>query len=163
MGRKTHFTNMKSRTGVPPVPKSCGVHGQTRPLTYFVSVKRHNAQAHWACSLTGPQSRRDCVLQPRVASLRATLGVCSRMVANPERVVARCALSGRNPFRVVDSSKLLPRVVRSSQPWALGQNPFGIRSRCRLSILSGFSTQSVAAARRPYPSILPVGIPSIFP
>src|ERR1043166_3858207 len=33
----------------------------------------------------------------------------------------------RNPFRVVTVRTSLPRVARSSQPWALRRNPFGIR------------------------------------
>src|SRR5437879_3384753 len=32
----------------------------------------------------------------------------------------------RNPFRVVEARRLIPRVARSSQPWALLRNPFGI-------------------------------------
>ena len=35
-------------------------------------------------------------------------------------------LFGRNPVGVVVLSDHLPRVARSSQPWALGRNPFGI-------------------------------------
>jgi hypothetical protein len=52
---------------------------------------------------TGAQSRRDCVLQPRVASLRATLGTCGRIATNPERVAPSLNIASRNPFRVVDS------------------------------------------------------------
>src|SRR6476619_3808586 len=33
---------------------------------------------------------------------------------------------GRNPFGVVDLFPTIPRVARSSQPWALRRNPFGI-------------------------------------
>ena len=36
---------------------------------------------------------------------------------------------GRNPVGVVMLGVTLPRVARASQPWALGQNPFGISSR----------------------------------
>ncbi len=40
----------------------------------------------------------------------------------------------RNPVGVVGDSAIPPRVARSSQPWALGRNPFGIR-KCPPSTL----------------------------
>src|SRR6267142_6885494 len=47
----------------------------------------------------------------------AMLGLCMN---------CRAVRTGRNPFRVVDIRCLNPRVARSSQPWALRRNPFGI-------------------------------------
>jgi hypothetical protein len=44
----------------------------------------------------------------------------------------RAARTGRNPFRVVEVRRLNPRVARSSQPWALRRNPFGILGLRRL-------------------------------
>ena len=38
----------------------------------------------------------------------------------------------RNPVGVVDLSVHLPRVARSSQPWAGGRNPFGIEHPCKV-------------------------------
>src|SRR5258708_3463766 len=63
---------------------------------------------------------------------RATLGNSPNEGDNPERVVAllccvpsgkgvATTLSGLNPRR-----HCIPRVARSSQPWALGRNPIGI-------------------------------------
>src|SRR5882724_7686332 len=45
----------------------------------------------------------------------------------------------RNPFRVCPLVGSIPRVARSSQPWALMHNPFGIETRgnskvCRLEV-----------------------------
>ncbi len=62
---------------------------------------------------------------------RATLGQRCSKIPNPNGVEApslRWILTsmGRNPFGVDKSSMLLPRVARSSQPWALLRNPFGI-------------------------------------
>src|SRR5687767_10086687 len=61
---------------------------------------------------------------------RATLGNRSKG-QNPNRVSASktmCAAC-RNPVGVVGlGSSYLPRVARSSQPWASGCNPFGIGS-----------------------------------
>src|SRR6266566_8025991 len=60
---------------------------------------------------------------------RATLGKGGRYFTTPTGLRPRCAAvtSGRNPFRVVIDWTHDPRVARSSQPWALLRNPFGIR------------------------------------
>jgi len=42
-----------------------------------------------------------------------------------------------NPFRVGLISICLPRVARSSQPWAGGRNPVGIESACEMQIKGG--------------------------
>ncbi len=53
-------------------------------------------------------------------------------VRTASRRAAQCGeveslrLKGRNPIGVVGHSAIPPRVARSSQPWALGRNPFGI-------------------------------------
>src|SRR5258708_444077 len=39
---------------------------------------------------------------------------------------------GRNPFGVGCHVRWLPRVARSSQPWAEGHNPFGIETLARV-------------------------------
>ena len=65
---------------------------------------------------------------------RTTLGVKSGRRANPERVAASpFRRSGWNRATTLSTlargSGLFPRVARSSQPWALGRNPFGIPPR----------------------------------
>src|SRR5882724_5835130 len=74
------------------------------------------------------QSQRDYVLQPRVASLRATLGSTSSVKFNLEGVVAFLAsavmavhvrvdrFKSRNPFRVDTHSPTSPRVARLAAP-----------------------------------------------
>jgi len=74
-----------------------------------------------------PQSRRDCVLQPRVASSELPwvngVGRCQ-----PHRGCGlRSPLCRRNPVGVDLARVPFPRVARCSQPWALRRNPFGIR------------------------------------
>ena len=64
---------------------------------------------------------------------RATLGQRPKMSLNPEGVeswVGRLNLKPcLNPFRVVVIVDSLPRVARSSQPWAECQNPFGVKKQ----------------------------------
>src|SRR6266699_3537771 len=62
---------------------------------------------------------------------RATLGKGGRCFTTPTglRPVRATAAGGRNPFRVVIDRPHDPRVARSSQPWALLRNPFGIRQK----------------------------------
>ena len=62
--------------------------------------------------------------------------------------VARCCAPGtlnltrifivdigwQNPFRVCSLIGSIPRVARSSQPWALMRNPFGIEDLCKVQV-----------------------------
>ena len=68
--------------------------------------------------MRGSQSRRDCILQPRVASPRATLGMRQEKRNNPERVASRRAGNGCNPFRVGRTSVAVTQGSASAQPWA---------------------------------------------
>jgi WD40 repeat protein len=59
---------------------------------------------------------------------------------NPERVVApvvrmRETTWRHNPFRVGGSLGPFPRVARSSQPWAVRRNPFGIGARIASNLI----------------------------
>jgi hypothetical protein len=45
---------------------------------------------------------------------------------NPERVASQTLTKEIQPFQGCDASVFLPRVARSSQPWAERFNPFGI-------------------------------------
>src|SRR5206468_50664 len=47
---------------------------------------------------------------------------------NPNGVAPTLSAHGRNPVGVGSSRRDGPRVARSSQPWALLQNPFGIHA-----------------------------------
>ena len=60
---------------------------------------------------------------------RATLGYQSENIINPNGVVPLTQRGGKrhNPVRVGIKLIRSPRVARSSQPWALCRNPFGIR------------------------------------
>src|SRR6266704_2547719 len=62
---------------------------------------------------------------------RATLGKGARCFTTPTGLWPRCAAVAviHNPFRVVIDRTHDPRVARSSQPWALLRNPFGILSK----------------------------------
>src|SRR6266700_5130601 len=64
---------------------------------------------------------------------RATLGKGGRCFTTPTGLWPGCVAVAvdRNPFRVVIDRAHDPRVARSSQPWALLRNPFGIRRRRR--------------------------------
>ena len=102
------------------------------------------------------QSRRDCVLQPRVArnelpwesprerefstlkGLRQELPKVSEQ-RNPEATT----LSGLEP-----RANRAPRVARSSQPWALGRNPFGILLRQSQKIRVRYSRKTALQTLR---------------
>src|SRR2546430_511736 len=72
-----------------------------------------------------PQSQRDCVTKPRVA--RNELPWVNRLCRlQPQWGCVTLLSLSRNPVGVVPIRAGLPRVARSSQPWALGRNPFGI-------------------------------------
>jgi len=75
------------------------------------------------------QSQRDCVTQPRVARNELPW-VKGPMIRNPNGVVARFYSRGHRPqpFQGCLRCRVrFPRVARSSQPWALLRNPFGIQ------------------------------------
>jgi hypothetical protein len=76
------------------------------------------------------KSQRDFVIQPRVASLRATLGEPWKMCFNRNAVVAdfmRDVRNSRNRVAVGNIGGRRPRVAsQARQPWALGRNPVGI-------------------------------------
>src|SRR5262249_52637745 len=111
----------------------------------------NGGDAEATCRLNGNnfafgKSRGDFVLQPRVTSLRVTLGSRSIISLKPKRgcaippsswtTIVSVTLGGsvfverrRNAFRVDSPSGRLPGVVRSSQPRAGGCNPVGIEQR----------------------------------
>src|SRR5258708_36258175 len=70
---------------------------------------------------------------------RATLGKGGRCFTTPTGLRPRWAVVGvcPNPFRVVIDRARDPRVARSSQPWALLRNPFGIRRRTTDKVVRG--------------------------
>ena len=102
------------------------------------------------------QSQRDCDLQPRVVSLRATLGVRGPRRFNPNGVAAFRPAHGHNPVGVGCMVAGFPRVARPSQPWALGQNPVGIQriSPRLVGNDKGGPPHSRTLARTPTPPIL---------
>src|SRR2546422_214988 len=78
---------------------------------------------------------------------RATLGSCVRSMTTLKglRPTATAVQRGRNPVGVVKHRPPLPRVARSSQPWALLRNPFGILSllkTLRLLFWFGFGKEN---------------------
>jgi hypothetical protein len=75
-----------------------------------------------------PQFRRDCVLQPRVAS-RELPWVDGARRRQPQRGcgLARRLLNATTPLGLITGGSHFPRVARCSRPWALGRNPVGIR------------------------------------
>ena len=101
------------------------------------------------------ESQRDCVTKPRVARHELPWGNGSER-ENPNGVsplVSRPPLP--QPRWGCCVSRLLPRVARASQPWAVGRNPFGIgrlpkynlRPLLALGFLFGlvFITESIRA------------------
>ena len=75
------------------------------------------------------QSQRDCVTQPRVASNELPW-VRSTNALQPQRGCGRINRSrseSPQPLQGCIHRRLFPRVARSSQPWALLRNPFGIQ------------------------------------
>ncbi len=72
---------------------------------------------------------------------------------------------GHNPVGVEDSTLFLPRVARSSQPWALGRNAVGVL-RCRLVRNAQpprrGNRMRLRLARSPFGSHFPA-LPSILP
>ena len=72
----------------------------------------------------------------------ATLGHRAEISPNPERVAAKCT-DDATPLGLVNVSIRLPRVARSSQPWAERWNPVGIHIRQSLMTI-GMLAGSVA-------------------
>jgi hypothetical protein len=75
------------------------------------------------------ESQRDSVSKPRVVAHATTLGL-GQDEFNPNGVASRCGHPnyGATPLGLFEFP-LLPRVARSSQPWALRRNPVGIDVR----------------------------------
>ena len=90
-----------------------------------------NTQLQLGAGPTSPpfllQSRRDCVLQPRVASSELPWVNCVGRCQPQRGCGLRSPLSRRNPVGVDRARVPFPRVARCSQPWALSRNPVGIR------------------------------------
>ena len=80
------------------------------------------------CVAPSAESQRDSATKPRVARNELPWENTSHIGANPERVVADdCGNKALpQPRWGCESSIALPRVARSSQPWAELHNPFGI-------------------------------------
>jgi len=89
--------------------------------------------------MTNSESQRDSDSKPRVAeSARLPWEIASNRASTPTglRPVPGCGF--HNPVGVDDRVDRFPRVARSSQPWALLQNPFGIRQhRSRFAGIEG--------------------------
>ena len=94
------------------------------PLTLTLSPEAvHSPQVPYSL----PQSRRDCVLQPRVASSELPWVNCGGKCQPQRGCGLRFSLNRRNPVGVDRARVPFPRVARCSQPWALSRNPVGIR------------------------------------
>ncbi len=82
-----------------------------------------------------PQVRNAVEANPKgIVSSSPGLRACElpweivQTTSQPQRGCGPVANDGRNPVGVGASRLEGPRVARSSQPWALLQNPFGIRA-----------------------------------
>src|SRR5882724_4802933 len=102
------------------------------PTRNFIwrKLKQQNA-ATPRLSWSACESQRDSATKPRVARDELPW-VKADGVSQPQRPMGLrpCCVAiavGRNPFRVVIDRSHDPRVARPWQPWALLQNPFGIR------------------------------------
>jgi hypothetical protein len=72
------------------------------------------------------KSRRDFVIQPRVATEELPWGGDLIVLNNPNGVTALVQYVCRNPVGVNRVPHRRPRVAPPSQPWAELRNPFGI-------------------------------------
>ena len=91
---------------------------------------------------------------------RATLGKCDQHLPTPTGLRLSHGSCGHNPVGVVDTTGVVPRVARSSHPWALGRNPFGI-----LPAPAGdfcYWGSAVARANHGQPSLEPCPLVSQF-
>jgi hypothetical protein len=104
--------------------ESCELSSADRSRYCLSRRAAHSPQV--LCSL--PQSRRDCVLQPRVASNELPWVNCPRRRQPQRGCGLRSPVNRRNPVGVGRAWVPFPRVARCSQPWALRRNPVGIRS-----------------------------------
>src|SRR6185369_12550785 len=76
------------------------------------------------------QSQRDCVPKPSVARNELPLGNGSeRQNPNGVSALVNVRSNGSQPRWGCCLARVLPRVARSSQPWVLLRNPFGIRGK----------------------------------
>src|SRR5712691_1654511 len=80
------------------------------------------------CVAPSAESQRDSATKPRVARNELPWENVRHIGDNPERVVAddHGNKTMPQPRWGCESSVALPRVARSSQPWAELHNPFGI-------------------------------------
>ena len=101
-----------------------GRRGNSFPLTPALFLRAvHSPQFLYSL----PQSRRDCVLQPRVASSELPWVNCVGRCQPQRGCGLRSPLNRRNPVGVDRTRGPFLRVARCSQPWALSRNPVGIR------------------------------------
>src|SRR6266567_1646630 len=80
------------------------------------------------CVASSAESQRDSATKPRVAKNELPWENAPHIGDNPERVVAddNGNKTMPQPLWGCEPSVTFPRVARSSQPWALSRNPFGI-------------------------------------
>src|SRR5258707_7170786 len=80
------------------------------------------------CVAPSAESQRDSATEPRVARNELPRENAPHIGDNPERVVAddNGNKTMPQPLWGCEPSVTFPRVARSSQPWALLRNPFGI-------------------------------------
>src|SRR5213075_696733 len=85
------------------------------------------------------ESQRDSATKPRVARNELPWENAPHIGDNPERVVAddNGDRTMPQPLRGCESFVTFPRVARSSQPWALLRNPFGIEDTGKEQRLTG--------------------------
>src|SRR5258706_15790282 len=97
------------------------------------------------------QSQRDCVLQPGVARNELPWVTAGERPATPTGLcLLAAAKTDATPLGLVTFLRRFPRLARSSQPWALRRNPFGIRFSKGDSL--GGSLGCSFAPRRPQPN-----------
>src|SRR5258708_29435819 len=86
---------------------------------------------HISLKLKGEQeSQRDSATKPRVASSELPSVKAREESATPTGLwLWGTTNAGTTPMGLSRSSRFFPRVARCSQPWAGGQNPFGILPR----------------------------------
>src|SRR5882724_195657 len=91
------------------------------------------------CVAPSAESQRDSATKPRVARNELPWENARDIGDNPERVVAddRGNKAMPQPRWGCESSVALPRVARSSQPWAELHNPFGIEDTDKEQRLAG--------------------------
>jgi hypothetical protein len=103
--------------------ESCELSRAGRSRCWLFLRTEHSSQVLYSL----PQSRRDCVLQPRVASSELPWVNCVGRCQPQRGCGLRSRFNCRNPVGVDRTRAPFPRVARCSQPWALSRNPVGIR------------------------------------